>query len=229
MDWAIAGPIIGTVIGGFLVGAKDWLTQRTQRDAKREERKEARRDEHFRNLRQAYADLVTVQAKVFDRALYVLNARIHLDDHLQRTSRAQMQASYGADQKEHAREMEQTGQQLSARLQQYMTDFNAAMTEKQTKAVAVLLLEEAPAFQRQVEQVIRDALPLPQASTQAEYVRFQTDIQTQQGRLAELIRSLSGRFSLTSWHEAPPTAAAPKEPTPKSSQESADEAKSINA
>jgi hypothetical protein len=117
MDWAILGPIIGTVIGGLLVGGNNLLSARTQREVAREGRRDEReaareeckadRDhEHLKTLRQAYADLCASNAKLFDRAHYIPVAMWHLQDHNARTTRAEMQAIYGAEQKSARREHE---------------------------------------------------------------------------------------------------------------------------
>lgn len=194
MDW---GHVASAVAGGGLVLAKGAWDRLWQRRDKREDRGEGRDDEHRDQLRIAYAEFIAAYTHFLGAAMLMQVIGRTIDTLPGETF---TQASNMGMNHVEARQAAEkaVSDDLRARGKQTVEDFAAASTNANTRAVAVLLIEDEPNRRRLVLELANSDLIAPQDSE--DYDRFEADVHRLRAQLQRLTAELLGAFSPQRWH-----------------------------
>lgn len=195
MEFSVIIAILGALgTGGTVTAAfSNWR----QRKDKREER-QATRDEAYRDqLRHAYAEFISAYSKFLDAGglMHSINRAIDELPGEVYTSAVEEGAGDGEAQMAAANAVTPA---LRERARRAVEDFATASSDANTKAVAVLLIDDDEQRRERMLALANAQLQPPQSV--ADYDRFQADLRALRARLDELTVSLGGGFSPDRWH-----------------------------
>lgn len=170
MDWSALGLVLA---GGAVSWIGQYLQQRWGRKDKEAERANARTDKHRDDLRAAYGAFIAAATSYLDRA-----------------------GDFGGIEKGIA-QLEAEGAPISdaltLRARQALEDFRTTSTEAESKALAVMLLEQDTGLRERVREIAVAPLKIPLKPDEID--AFGTAIEERRKCLHELMATLAGSFA----------------------------------
>lgn len=190
--------LAGTVGGVVGVGVKGlWDRFWRNKDATRE-RTQSLSETARNELKQAYADLLGACGQESQLARLVRTSHASVASSKAKYLTAQMQAMYGKEQAEHARQLGGFVEEELLESLENVKKYLAHVAEVQTLAMRVLLLEHDHEFIDLVTVLYDAPISVPPRTGSAD--EFNHDVETKIAHVDRLIAKLSGRFAPTRWH-----------------------------
>jgi hypothetical protein len=190
----IVGLLGALGVGSFVT---NWLNNRRQRIDRQEDRGEGRDEAHREMLRHAYAEFIAAYSTFLDTGgmMYSIGKAIH---ELPEDVYDQM-IERGADPRE-AEKAARTAvaPDLRERGKLSIEEFSKASDSANTKAVAVLLIDDDETRRGRLMPLVDARIKPPQSDE--DYARFLSDLERLRKQLDELTSALAGCFSPDRWH-----------------------------